>query len=102
MAEVKSRIPDRIPDWMFTTPAGTVDRQEEERLIKEEEQAKLKAEKAERSRPPSFDTPRAPPTVDPETGQPVELEPGRPKGSMMPGRNPPRPHVPTKGALVED
>ena len=98
MAEDKSRI----PEWMFTTPVGTVDREAEEVAIKEEELAKQKAEEAEKTRPPSFDTPGAPPPVDPETGQPVELLPGRHKGSMMPGTNPPRQHVPTKGALVED
>lgn len=98
MAEVKTKR----PEGMFTTPPGTVDREEEERLIEEEEQARQKAEEQEKTRPPSFETPGAPPPVDPETGQPVVLLPGRHKGSMMPGTSPPRPHVPTKGALVED
>jgi|SRR3989344_4655904 len=86
----------------YTTLAGTVDREEEERLIEEERQTKRKAEEAEKTRPPSLDTPGAPPQVHPETGEPVELLPGRPKDSMMPGKNPPRPDVPTKGAIIDD
>lgn len=91
-----------IPEGLFTTPPGTVDREAEVKAIEEEMEARRKAKEAEEAQPPSFDTPGAPPPVHPETGEPVELEPGRPKGSMMPGTNPPRPHVPTKGALIDD
>lgn len=92
----------KMREWEYTTPPGTVDREAEEAAIEEEREARKRAEKQEKTQPPSLDTPGAPPPVHPETGEPVELASGRPKDSMMPGRNPPRPDVPTKGALIED
>lgn len=62
MAEVKSRI----PEWMFTTPAGTVDREAEEQAIIGEEEAKAKATKAAEAQPPSLDVLGPKPGVNPE------------------------------------
>lgn len=92
----------RRPEWMYTTLLGTPDREAEEQAIQEEEKAAERAEEAAKSRPPTFGAPGGPPPVDPKTGEPVQLWPGRPEGSSMPGRNPPRPDVPTKGAKIDD
>lgn len=95
----KTEAKQKRPEWEYITPPRSEDRKEEERLMAEEERVRQERREAEKLRPPSFDTPGAPAPVDPETGEPVELAPGRPKDSTMPGRNPPRPYVPMKGAL---
>lgn len=43
------------PDWWYTTPSGTVDREAEERAIADEEKAKARAAKAAEAEPPSLD-----------------------------------------------
>lgn len=64
------------PEWEYTTLVGTVDREEEERLIQEEEEAKRKAEEVSQTRPPGFD--RLGPTPDIKTGDLSETNPRGP------------------------
>ena len=70
MAEVRSRI----PEWMFTTPAGTVDREAEEQAIIEEEKAKAIATKAAEAQPPSLDV------LGPKPGIKLDLSKVNPRG----------------------
>lgn len=72
MSEVKSKI----PEWMFTTPAGTVDREAEERAIAEEEQAGARAEEAAKAQPPKLDVLGPKPGINPE-----DLSKVNPRGS---------------------
>lgn len=62
MAEDKPKI----PGWMYTTPAGTVDREAEEKAIAEEEEAKAKVAKAAEAQPPSLDVLGPKPGIEPE------------------------------------
>lgn len=45
----------RRPEWIYTTPPGTVDREAEEEIIEEEEEAERQATEATRVQPPSLD-----------------------------------------------
>ena len=56
----------KIPEWMYTTPAGTVDREAEEQAIAEEEAAKARAVKAAEAEPPSLDELGPKPGIEPE------------------------------------
>lgn len=56
----------KIPEWMFTTPPGSVDREAEEQVIIGEEKARAKAMKTAEAQPPSLDVLGPKPGINPE------------------------------------
>mgnify|MGYP001608439685 FL=1 len=54
------------PEWIYTTPPGTVDREAEEKAIADTDEAMAKAAKVAAAQPPSLDVLGPRPGIEPE------------------------------------